>query len=97
MTHTQTAGTRVHIGYAWTVTGGTAAHFLTDVRPYLIIKPEQADLALQFQDRVENYQRSSELEPEEVAARKMMKDQLSRLKTAFVRFTQASPKGYTAE
>lgn len=35
----------------WTVTSQLALKFLSDVRPFLIVKAEQADIAIEFQSR----------------------------------------------
>lgn len=46
---------RNRIQFNWVATSQQAAAFLRDVRPHLIIKADQADLALEFQANVDEW------------------------------------------
>jgi hypothetical protein len=90
----QTAGDRTHVGYAWTVWGKDAARFLCDVRPYLIIKGEQADLALAFQSRMGLRRVGVQLAEAEVAARQSMMDRLKGMKRARFGLAKSPEKSF---
>lgn len=62
-----------NIVYKWTITGNTAARFLIEVKPYLLIKSKQAELALYFQKN----RRRFHVDEEELSWRELMKEKIS--------------------
>ena len=39
--------------YLWTVTSATCADFLRQIRPYVVVKAEEVDVALELQDSID--------------------------------------------
>lgn len=65
----------------WSVSTAAAGKFLAAIRPYMVIKAEQADLAIQFQLRMNHHRRGrSPMLPEETEIRAGMARQLSDMK-----------------
>lgn len=48
---TKTETTKRKVAWEWTVTSQLALEFLKNVRPFLLVKGEQADIAIEFQSR----------------------------------------------
>ena len=46
---------KARTGFAWKVSSQSAADFLASVRPFLIVKQEEADVALEFQRHVRSH------------------------------------------
>lgn len=66
--------------YFWQATSEVACKFLREIYPYLLVKQEQAKIALRFQETV-NRTRVT-LTPEIIALRQVLAAELSRLKKA---------------
>lgn len=50
-TYTRLGAKSKYQHFAWSIECAQAGAFLKDIRPYLIIKQDQADLAIKFQDK----------------------------------------------
>lgn len=64
----------------WTVSSLNARLFLERVRPYLIVKAEQADLAIEFQNGKESKPYWGKVTSEEYARRERIRKEILRLK-----------------
>jgi len=74
--------------HEWRLSDLKAAHFLKAVLPFLIYKKAQAELAIRFQERKENYKRGADgkilaLTPHELEIRETMQKELSDMKRKF--------------
>ena len=72
-------GFKVKAGWQWDIAANQAAHFLTDISPFLVIKREEALLGLEFQQEVSNRTKHSN-SPEDWALREGYKLALSEMK-----------------
>jgi hypothetical protein len=66
--------------WEWIVTGVHAKNFLQAIRPYLVVKGEQADVALEFTTGVRGGGRGHKLDPIEDAKRDSIRERLHVLK-----------------
>ena len=68
--------------FNWQVANLQAKRFIEDILPYLVIKKEQAELALKWQDIKSNrhYGRGHLVTEEELCTRNKLKEEISRLK-----------------
>lgn len=73
-----------HVAWAWMVTGKKPVYeFLTTIRPYLIIKADQADLLISLLDAEQGIcGKGKQLSEETLALRYATEEQLRHLKTA---------------
>lgn len=75
--------------YQWRLSGNGAVPFLTDVLPYLMVKQDEAQLAIDFQARITGA-RFLPLPQAEIDARQAMKDRLHALKGAMYKAVKCS-------
>ncbi|MBA3758932.1 MAG: hypothetical protein H0X07_00195 [Gemmatimonadales bacterium] len=66
--------------HSWIICSQQALRFLERVRPYLIVKAEQADLAIEFQKSREGKPSWGAVSPEEYARREHIRREILRLK-----------------
>lgn len=91
--HVQLSRKDKHYIYRWDIRSQAAKRFLETIVPYLIVKKEQAELALAFERRKEQYlynQKGSKgfsrLSDEEIRWRQSVKDQLKALKRNYATY-----------
>lgn len=65
--------------WEWVVSGSTAAKVIGEIRPYLIGKAEQADLALEFYSRINSNGRAA-ISDDELSAREELYQRMGILK-----------------
>lgn len=64
------------ISHMWRTSSRSAVVFLTDIRPYCLVKGEGIDLGLEFAARVDNHVGRSGLGDDELASRRRLHDEL---------------------
>jgi hypothetical protein len=81
--------------YRWDIRSQQAKHFLILIQPYVIIKKEQVDLAIEYEDRKGKYLETlkgfrgfRQLTKEEVDWRNSMQKKLSDLKKTYILYTK---------
>lgn len=86
--------------FQWIIASGVAADFLKRILPHMIVKKDEAELALKFQDHVDAYKyktgnmlRNNPNRDSILAERRDLADQIRALKkTNFLPLTDSGPK-----
>ena len=81
--------------YRWDIRSQAAKRFLLLIQPYVLIKKEQVNLAIEYEERKSKYLETLKgkrgfrtLTAEEIAWRYMMKEKLSKLKGKYVLYAK---------
>ncbi len=83
--------------YRWDSRAQNALNFLKAIQPFVVVKKDQVDLAIKFEERKQQYvfmpkgsQGFNKISPEEIKWRLEMKDNLKSLKKNYIPYTKNS-------
>lgn len=94
LTKTRTASARWEEAWTWTLSGRAAANFLTEIAPYLLVKQEQAGVAMELEALKASQPRRANGATEWSAKHEA---ECSALKTRLNELNTKGPRALTAE